>query len=58
MDRAVADNTYVGFRDAEKPGDTRTGLLVVEQHDDHRALAFFQLLNTSRKLFPILMGHG
>ncbi len=58
MDRPVTNHSNVGFRHAEKSGDIRASLLVVECHHHDRAFPFFQRLQATRELFMIEVRHG
>ena len=47
----MANHAHVGLRNAQKSGEIRAGLLVIEGHDDDRAFALFQILYTAPELF-------
>ena len=49
----MANHPHIGFRNAQKTGDIRARLLVVESHDDDGPFAFFQILHTARELFMV-----
>jgi hypothetical protein len=53
MKGAVADDADVGLGNAEEPGDVGAGLLIVEAHDDHGAMALIQALDATGELLLI-----
>ena len=46
----MANHPYIRFGNAQKTGNIRTGLLMIESHHDDQALAFFQALHAAGKL--------
>jgi hypothetical protein len=58
MDRPVANHSHVRLRYSEKPGDVRTGPLVVERHDDNRSFPFLERLQAAGELLMVELGQG
>ena len=53
----MANHADIGFRDPQEPGGLRGGLLVVKGHDDDRAFALLERLDTANQLIAVEARH-